>query len=95
MYFAFYAAQPPGKADGKSGNFHGEIELRGLADRTYHVVDYANDKDYGSMRGPVAKLAADFNRKFASGSNTGAVEAGRSELYWLKQESILNRSPKQ
>jgi len=60
MYYAFYASEPPGKTDGKSGKFHGEIELRGLADKTYRVVGYANGKDYGSVKGPVAKLAADF-----------------------------------
>src|SRR5262245_8201061 len=60
MYYAFYAAEPPGKTGGKSGKFHGEIELRGLADKTYRVVGYANGKDYGSVKGPVAKLAADF-----------------------------------
>ena len=60
MYYAFYAAEPLGKTGGKSGKFHGEIELRGLADKTYRVVGYANGKDYGSVKGPVAKLAADF-----------------------------------
>ena len=35
-------------------------KLRGLADKTYRVVGYANGRDYGSVKGPVAKLAADF-----------------------------------
>jgi len=60
MYYAFYAAETPGKTGGKSGKFHGEVELRGLEDKTYRVVGYANGKDYGSVKGPVARLAADF-----------------------------------
>jgi len=51
MYYAFYAA-----------TWKGSLELRGLDDRPYHVVDYVNGKDYGTVRGPVARLSADFSK---------------------------------
>jgi alpha-galactosidase len=60
MYFAFYAPEPPGKTGGKSGSYHGEVELRGLEPKTYHIVDYVNNHDYGSVSGPVSKLTVDF-----------------------------------
>jgi len=60
MYYAFYAPEPRGRTGGKTGVFHGEIELRGLAEKAYRVVDYVNGKDYGSVKGPVARLVADF-----------------------------------
>jgi len=60
MYYAFYAAEPPGKSGGKTGVFHGSVELRGLKDQRYRVTDYVNGKDYGTVDGPTAKLAADF-----------------------------------
>jgi len=60
MYFAFYAAEPPGKTGGKAGKFHGDIELRGLEAKTYRLADYANDRDYGSIKGPVSRLPVDF-----------------------------------
>ena len=51
MYYAFYAA-----------TWKGSVELRGLDDRAYHVVDYVNGKDFGTVRGPVAHLSADFSK---------------------------------
>jgi alpha-galactosidase len=60
MYYAFYAPEPPGKTGGKTGRFKGEVELRGLREMAYRVVDYVNGRDYGAVQGPVAKLAADF-----------------------------------
>ena len=38
----------------------GEIELRGLAPGTYHVVDYVNGKDFGDVTAPGAKLKTSF-----------------------------------
>ena len=60
MYYAFYAPEPPGKTGGKTGTFRGEIELRGLAAKAYRVVDYVSGKEYGTVKGPAAKLAVDF-----------------------------------
>jgi len=51
MYYAFFAR-----------HWNGPIELRGLQDRTYHIVDYVNDKDLGSVHGPKAKISAEFNK---------------------------------
>jgi alpha-galactosidase len=51
MYYAFFA-----------GDWKGSVELRGLDDRAYHVVDYVDGKDFGIVRGPVAHLSADFSR---------------------------------
>jgi alpha-galactosidase len=63
MYYAFYI---PGKADtnasttGGTKSWKGEVELRGLQEKSYKVVDYVNNKDYGSVTGPIAKLNVDF-----------------------------------
>jgi alpha-galactosidase len=51
MYYAFYAA-----------DWKGPLELRGLNDGAYHVVDYVDGKDFGIVRGPVAHLSADFSK---------------------------------
>ena len=51
MYYAFFAA-----------NWKGTVELRGLDDRAYHVVDYVDGKDFGIVRGPIAHLSADFSK---------------------------------
>jgi len=51
MYYAFYA-----------DHWQGELELRGLEQKAYHVVDYVNGKDYGTVQGPVAKLAVEFEK---------------------------------
>jgi len=60
MYYAFFAPEPPGKGEGAEGKWSGEVELRGLANKTYHVTDYVNGKDYGTVTGPTAKLAVTF-----------------------------------
>ena len=60
MYYAFYAPEPAGKTGGKSGTYKGEVELRGLEAKQYRAVDYINNKDYGTIQGPSAKLPADF-----------------------------------
>jgi alpha-galactosidase len=36
------------------------LELRGLQPASYRVVDYVNQKDYGMVQGPTAKLRAKF-----------------------------------
>jgi alpha-galactosidase len=51
MYYAFFA-----------GSWKGTLELRGLDDRAYHVVDYVDGKDFGIVRGPVAHLSTDFSK---------------------------------
>jgi len=51
MYYAFFARQ-----------WSGPIELRGLQDRAYHVLDYENHKDLGTVHGPTATIPADFRQ---------------------------------
>src|ERR1700721_389526 len=41
LYYAFFAH-----------HWKGSIELRGLRDGTYHIVDYVNNKDLGIVHGP-------------------------------------------
>ena len=51
MYYAFYSA-----------DWKGALELRGLDDRAYRVVDYVDGKDFGVVHGPVAHLSVDFSK---------------------------------
>jgi alpha-galactosidase len=51
IYYAFFAR-----------HWSGPIQLRGLQDRTYHLVDYVNNKDLGSVHGPQATISAAFNQ---------------------------------
>jgi alpha-galactosidase len=51
MYYAFFAR-----------DWKGQLELRGLEDRSYHVVDYVNGKDFGTVQGPVAHLLVGFSK---------------------------------
>ncbi|HEV2348535.1 MAG TPA: alpha-galactosidase [Terriglobia bacterium] len=53
MYYAFFPPQPPAP-------WKGEVELRGLEPGKYHVLDYENGKDLGTVEAPNAKLAAEF-----------------------------------
>jgi len=41
--------------------WRGEIELRGLSDRTYRVTDYVHGKDFGVVKGPTAKLSTEIH----------------------------------
>ncbi len=50
-YYAFYA-----------DNWKGKIELRGLGNKTYTVHDYENDKDLGTVTGPVGIISPDFKK---------------------------------
>jgi alpha-galactosidase len=51
MYYAFFAKQ-----------WKGTVELRGLEDRTYTVVDYVSGKKYGTVSGHSAHLPVAFNQ---------------------------------
>jgi len=55
MYYAFFAPQ-------NSKGYQGEVQLRGLGQGTYHVLDYANGKDLGTVttKDGNATLSADF-----------------------------------
>jgi len=60
LYYGFYAPSARDKGAG-AANWRGEVELRGLLNKTYHVTDYVDGKDYGSVTGPVAKLPVEFS----------------------------------
>ena len=51
MYYAVY-----------NPSYSGQIELRGLDNRMYQVVDYVNNKDLGTVKGPKATLDVSFNK---------------------------------
>jgi alpha-galactosidase len=51
LYYAFYAK-----------HWKGSVELRGLEDRSYSVVDYVNGTKLGTVSGHKAHLAVEFNR---------------------------------
>ncbi len=57
MYYAFFAKQ-----------WKGPVELRGLEDRNYSVVDYVTGKNLGTVSGHNAHLPIEFDRKSACGS---------------------------
>ncbi len=52
MYYAFYADA-----------WEGELELRGLKNKTYTVMDYVNGIGLGEVKGPAGRVQASF-RKF-------------------------------
>lgn len=51
LYYAFYANE-----------WSGEVELRGLENRTYKVVDYVNEKFISDVEGKNAKLNVNFEK---------------------------------
>jgi alpha-galactosidase len=51
MYYAFYA-----------DDYDGEVELRGLGDGRFRIVDYVNGRDLGEVDGPAGRVAARFQR---------------------------------
>ena len=42
------------------GMWKGEVELRGLSARSYRIIDYVNNKDYGTVTGPAPRLQVEF-----------------------------------
>jgi len=51
MYYAFYAPR-----------FEGQVELRGLENKTYQVIDYVNNKILGNVKGPAGILQVNFEK---------------------------------
>lgn len=51
LYYAFYA-----------NRWKGEVELRGLDSKLYQITDYVNQKDYGTVKGPITKLYVEFDK---------------------------------
>jgi len=61
MYYALYApsyTKPSSSASGSSWN--GEVQLRGLAAKTYHLRDYVHQRDLGEVTGPTAHIKVSF-----------------------------------
>ena len=56
MYYAFYAPPPP-----ISQSWSGEVELRGLASKSYRVEEYVHHLSLGTVTGPTAKLHVSFS----------------------------------
>jgi alpha-galactosidase len=62
-YYAFYApddSKKMPKAASAESAWKGQVELRGLPAKSFHVTDYVHNKDYGTVTGPTAKLAVEF-----------------------------------
>ena len=51
MYYAFYAEK-----------WSGNVELRGLDEKTYSIIDYVNSIDYGVAKGPNPLLEVNFDK---------------------------------
>jgi alpha-galactosidase len=51
LYYAFYAK-----------HWKGPVELRGLEDRTYDVIDYVNGTKLGTLSGHSAQLTVEFEK---------------------------------
>ena len=61
VYYAFYA--PTQRDSGRKGaapHWSGEVELRGLAAKSYELTDYVHHKNLGTVTGPLPKLHVDF-----------------------------------
>jgi alpha-galactosidase len=56
LYYAFYAPSSP-----TAKTWSGEVELRGLAAKSYHMKDYVHHQDLGTVSGPTAKLKVSFS----------------------------------
>ncbi len=64
FYYAFYASDKKvgyKQNAAPQGIWSGEVELRGLPAKSFHVTDYVNHKDFGTVTGPTARLKADFS----------------------------------
>ena len=59
LYYAFYA--PDATAKTLQPLWRGEVQLRGLQNREYHITDYVNGRDLGTVKGPVGKLNVEFS----------------------------------
>lgn len=51
MYYSFYAP-----------HFDGNVELRGLKEGSYKVIDYVNNKILGEVKGPIGQLKISFEK---------------------------------
>ena len=68
MYYAFFA-----------GQWIGTVELRGLQDRNYHILDYVNGKDLGMVHGPQAKISVPFTKHLLLEARPEENAGGRAQ----------------
>jgi len=62
-YYAFYMPDKlkAGHKDlREEQSFSGEVELRGLPAKKFHVTDYVNHRDFGVVTGPTARVKTEF-----------------------------------
>jgi alpha-galactosidase len=60
MYYAFFTSAKDAMGKKPVERWAGDLELRGLGTGQYHVTDYVNGKEYGTIAGPTGKLHAEF-----------------------------------
>ena len=61
MYYAFFVPAYNQKEQPRPGTkWSGSIQLRGLAPGTYHVQDYVNNRDLGTVTAPDPTIQASF-----------------------------------
>ncbi|GAC1682307.1 MAG: alpha-galactosidase [Candidatus Acidiferrum sp.] len=61
MFYAFFAPEKKNNGKTAAGSWKGEVELRGLvAGRSYRIADYVNQKEYGVVVGPIARVNVEF-----------------------------------
>jgi alpha-galactosidase len=53
LYYAFFAPR-----------WQGQLELRGLKEQSYRILDYENGKDLGRVNGPAAVISVEFQKHF-------------------------------
>jgi alpha-galactosidase len=61
-YYAFYVPDSDGakKQAPSPGKWQGTVQLRGLPAGTFHVMDYVNHQDFGTVTGPTADVNVTF-----------------------------------
>ena len=63
MFYAFYSTSDSPSLRGSTNSqrtWQGKVELRGLKDGHYKIVDYVNNKEIGSVQGPKAVVDVKF-----------------------------------
>lgn len=81
MFYAFYAPADASKsktATSALAIWSGEVELRGLSGKKYRILDYVNNKDYGTVSGPAARLRVEFQDNLLLQATPEPVPAGSS-----------------
>jgi alpha-galactosidase len=79
MFYAFYAPAGADKSKTASSTpevWKGEVELRGLSAKQYRVLDYVNNKDYGTVSGPAPRLRVEFHDQLLLQATPESSSAG-------------------